>query len=33
MLGGIPASAFVSLPAEFLRPQSRAPGIGVFYTI
>lgn len=33
LLGGLPASGFVSLPAEFLRPQSRAAGMGVFYTI
>ncbi len=32
-LGGVPAAAFVSLPAEFLRPQSRGAGMGVFYTI
>ena len=29
----IPAGAFISLPAEFLRPQSRAVGMGVFYTV
>jgi MFS family permease len=33
ILGGLPASALVSLPAEFLRPQSRGAGMGVFYTI
>ena len=33
LIGGLPASAFVNLPAEFLRPQSRAAGMGVFYTI
>ena len=33
LLGGLPASAFVSLPSEFLRPESRAAGVGVFYTI
>ena len=32
-LGGIPAAAFVSLPAEFLKAQSRGAGMGVFYTI
>lgn len=33
LIGGLPASAFVSLPAEFLRPESRGAGMGVFYTI
>ena len=33
IVGGLPAGAFVNLPAEFLRPQSRAPGMGVFYTV
>jgi MFS family permease len=33
LVGGIPAGAFVNLPAEFLRPQSRGPGMGVFYTV
>jgi MFS family permease len=33
LIGGLPASAFVNLPAEFLRPQSRAAGMGVFYTV
>ena len=33
LLGGIPAAAFVSLPGEFLRPESRSAGMGVFYTI
>lgn len=33
IIGGLPAGAFVSLPAEFLRPQSRGPGMGVFYTV
>ena len=33
LVGGLPASGFVSLPAEFLRPQSRGAGMGVFYTI
>jgi predicted MFS family arabinose efflux permease len=33
LLGGLPAAAFVSLPAEFLRPQSRSVGMGVFFTV
>jgi MFS family permease len=33
VVGGLPAGAFVNLPAEFLRPQSRGPGMGVFYTV
>jgi MFS family permease len=33
LVGGLPAAAFVNLPAEFLRPQSRGAGMGVFYTI
>ncbi|MEO6745918.1 MAG: MFS transporter [Caldimonas sp.] len=33
VLGGIPAAAFVSLPCEFLRPESRSAGMGIFYTI
>lgn len=33
LLGGIPAAAFVSLPAEFLRPVSRGAGMGVFFTL
>ena len=33
LIGGIPASAYVNLPAEFLRPESRGPGMGVFYTV
>jgi predicted MFS family arabinose efflux permease len=32
LLGGLPAAAFVSLPAECLRPSSRSAGMGVFYT-
>jgi predicted MFS family arabinose efflux permease len=32
-LGGIPAAALVSIPGEFLRPESRSAGMGVFYTI
>ena len=33
LIAGIPASAYVNLPAEFLRPESRGPGMGVFYTV
>jgi len=33
LVAGIPAGAFVSLPAEFLRPESRAAGMGVFFTV
>ena len=33
VLGGIPAAALVSIPGEFLRPESRSAGMGVFYTI
>ena len=33
LIAGIPAGAFVNLPAEFLRPQSRAAGMGVFFTL
>ena len=33
LLGGIPAAALVSVPGEFLRPESRSAGMGVFYTI
>jgi MFS family permease len=33
LIAGLPASAFVNLPAEFLRPQSRGAGMGVFYTV
>ena len=33
VLGGIPAAALVSLPGEFLRPESRSTGMGIFYTI
>jgi MFS family permease len=29
---GLPAGAIVALPAEVLRPQSRGPGMGVFFT-
>jgi predicted MFS family arabinose efflux permease len=33
LIGGIPAAVLVSTPAEILRPASRGPGNGVFYTI
>jgi len=33
LIAGFPAGAFVSLPAEFLRPECRSVGMGVFYTI
>lgn len=33
LVGGLSAAAYVSLPAEFLRPQSRGAGMGVFYTL
>jgi predicted MFS family arabinose efflux permease len=33
LLGGLPAAAFVSLPAECLRPAGRSAGMGVFYTV
>ena len=33
LLGGMPAAAFVSLPAECLRPASRSAGMGVFFTV
>ncbi|HJS77170.1 MAG TPA: MFS transporter [Burkholderiales bacterium] len=33
IVAGIPAAAFVNLPAEFLRPESRGVGMGVFYTV
>ncbi|MGE5129062.1 MAG: CynX/NimT family MFS transporter [Sphingomonadaceae bacterium] len=33
VIGGVPAGALVALPAEVLRPQNRAPGMGVFYTV
>jgi predicted MFS family arabinose efflux permease len=32
LVGGIPAAALVSAPGEFLRPESRSAGMGVFYT-
>ena len=33
LVGGIPAAALVSAPGEFLRPESRNAGMGVFYTV
>lgn len=33
LIAGIPASAYVTLPAEFLRPESRGAGMGVFFTV
>jgi len=33
LIGGLPAAAFVALPAELLRPEARNLGMGVFYTI
>lgn len=33
LLGGLPAGILVSVPAEFLRPELRAAGMGVFYTL
>jgi len=32
-LGGLPAAALVSLPAEVLRPESRSAGMGIFFTV
>lgn len=31
-MAGLPTGAMIALPAEVLRPQSRGPGMGVFYT-
>src|SRR4029079_2472395 len=33
LIGGLPAAALVSLPAELLLPEARNLGMGVFYTI
>ena len=33
VLGGLPAAALVSLPAEVLRPESRSAGMGIFFTV
>jgi MFS family permease len=32
LVGGMPAGAIMALPAEVLRPQSRAAGMGLFFT-
>ena len=31
-ISGLPAGAMMALPAEVLRPQSRGPGMGIFFT-
>jgi MFS family permease len=31
LAGGLPAAVLVSLPGEFLRPESRSTGMGIFY--
>jgi MFS family permease len=31
-IAGLPCGAMLVLPSEVLRPQSRAPGMGIFYT-
>ena len=31
-VGGLPCGAMLVLPAEVLRPESRGPGMGIFYT-
>ena len=33
LVGGLPAGVLISLPGEILRAQSRATGMGVFYTV
>jgi predicted MFS family arabinose efflux permease len=33
LVGGNPAGAIMSLPARVLRPETRAIGMGVFYTL
>jgi MFS family permease len=33
LVAGLPAGIFVSLPGEILRAESRATGMGIFYTI
>jgi predicted MFS family arabinose efflux permease len=33
LVGGIPAAALVSLPAEFLGVASRSAGMGIFFTV
>jgi hypothetical protein len=32
LLIGLPAGPVMAMPAQALRPESRAPGMGVFYT-
>ncbi len=32
VVAGVPAGAMMALPAQVLRPQSRGPGMGVFFT-
>jgi MFS family permease len=32
-LGGLPAGAIMSLPAQILKPETRALGMGLFYTV
>jgi MFS family permease len=32
IIAGLPTGAMIALPAEVLRPQSRGPGMGVFYS-
>jgi MFS family permease len=32
LLAGLPAGVLISAPASVLRPESRAPGMGLFYT-
>jgi hypothetical protein len=33
IIGGIPAGSIMAMPAAVLRPQSRAVGMGLFWTI
>jgi MFS family permease len=33
LIGGLPAGVLISLPGEVLRAESRATGLGVFYTM
>jgi predicted MFS family arabinose efflux permease len=33
IIGGIPAGSIMAMPAAVLRPQSRAVGMGLFYTV
>lgn len=32
LVGGLPAGAIMALPSELLRPVSRGPGMGIFFT-